>query len=289
MSRRLLPIVVVLAAQVLAGCDSPKSPAAPSPGPPTVPAPQSNAIQVTGFVLDTAFRPLVGATVDVVSGVDAGKTTITSASGDFTFRGTFDDSTTFRASKEGYVAATGVLTPACPTCNPNSRWIGFYLAVPARPIEIVGDYTLTFVADGACAGLPNELRTRTYAATITPVPLPEYADTRFNLSVSGAQFLKDYERIFIGVAGNFIALEFGGHGPYVVEQVAPNTYLAFDGRAGISVGPSPVSTISTSFDGSISLCERKSEMGSYYSCTSSEAIAHAECASKNHQLILTRR
>jgi hypothetical protein len=291
MCRRLLPIVVSIVAFGLAGCDSsPTSLVAPSPGPQPAPAPQSTEIQVIGMVLDTALRPLAGATVDVVDGHHAGTSTIADAFGEFRFRGTFDDTTTFRASKDGYIGAIGTLSRSCASCDPASRWIAFYLAVPAAPVEIAGDYTLTFTADSACADLPIELRRRTYAATISPQSPPNApANTMFAVRVSGAQFFSDHSGFFIGVAGNFIALEFGGHGPYVVEQVAPNTYLGFDGRAGTSVGTSPVSTISTSFDGSIEYCERKSAMGVGYSCRPDEAVALARCVSKNHQLILTRR
>jgi len=289
MYRRLLPIVVTLVAHGLSGCNaSQRSPVAPSPGP--QPAPQSAAIQVMGIVLDTAFRPLAGATVEVVDGTHAGTSTIANATGEFTFRRTFDDRTTFRASKDGYVSAAGVLTPTCASCNRSTRFLGFYLAPPAAPVEIAGDYTLTFTADSACADLPNELRTRTYAAAITALSQQNApANTIFNVRVSGAQFYRDHVAFSIGVAGNVIAFEFGGHGPYVVEQVAPNTYLAFDGRAEMTVGPSPVSTIATSFDSSIEYCERRFEMGSGHSCSPGEAVARAKCVSKNHRLNLTRR
>jgi hypothetical protein len=43
-----------------------------------------------------------------------------------------------------------------------------YLAVLASPVNIEGDYTLTLAADAACDALPNDLRTRTYAATVRP-------------------------------------------------------------------------------------------------------------------------
>ena len=289
MYRRLLPIVVTLAALGLSGCDSsPKSPVAPSQEP--QPAPQPTGIQVMGIVLDTALRPVGAAKVDVVDGAHAGTSTTANALGEFTFRGNFDERTTFRASKEGYVAATGALGPTCASCNPGIRWISFYLAVPAAPVEIAGNYTLTFTADSACAGLPNELRTRTYAATITPASQPNPpANTMFNLKLSGAQFFREYDGLWIGVAGNFVTLLFGGDGPYVVDQVTPNTYISFDGRAEISVGTSPVSTISTSFDGRIEYRQQDSEMGSYYSCRPAPGVAHAVCVSKNHQILLTRR
>ena len=57
--------------------------------------------------------------------------TTADAEGQFSLTGTSDDRTQFRATKEDH-------------------------------------YTLTFVADSTCTDLPNELRTRTYAATMTP-------------------------------------------------------------------------------------------------------------------------
>ena len=268
------------------------------------PLPLSPVALISGFVVDTASRPLAGATVDVVDGSpQAGTSTTSDANGQFSLTGAFVETTTFRATKEGYVAATQTWScnsPGTGICPGRSRpWLGFYLAVLAPPVAIAGDYTLTFIADTAdtrCADLPNELRTRTYAATITPGSRPNYpnipANTFFNVTVSGASFLGNYKSFYIGVAGDYLRIVLGEDGPVLVEEVAPNTYLSFGGTAAASVGTSAVSTISASFNGVIEYCALKSELDRdrFYDCSPSQPVTHAtQCASKNHRLILTRR
>ena len=44
--------------------------------------------------------------------------------------------------------------------------MSFSLAPHGQSANIAGLYTLTFTADSACTNLPDEARTRTYAATI---------------------------------------------------------------------------------------------------------------------------
>jgi len=157
-------------------------------------------------------------------------------------------------------------------------------------VEIAGEYSLTFVADSTCTDIPAELRTRTYTATITPVSDSHYApNTSFQATIGGARFLKGYESFWIGIAGDLVAFALQWEGPALVEEVAPNTYIGFDGRAEAYVGTSRVSTLSAFFQGLVDYCALKSPMGPYYDCSAALAPARAECDSKNHQLILTRR
>ena len=149
------------------------------------------------------------------------------------------------------------------------------------PGNIAGDYTVTFMADSACTDLPNDVRTRTYTATIT-----EYNRT-FIAALSGATLDSYYYRIWIGVAGDDLRFDLSDN--YILEEVAPDTYLAIGGVGEASVGTSGASTISASFQGTFDYCVMKSEMSSGYSCVPGEAVAHAQCASRNHRLILTRR
>ena len=108
-------------------------------------------------MFDSAFRPVAGASVEVLDGPQAGTSATADAMGSFSLTGTFDDTTRFRAAREGYAAATGTLAPkTCASCN--SRPIYFYLAVLAPAVDIAGDYALTFIADAARTALPNALR-----------------------------------------------------------------------------------------------------------------------------------
>jgi hypothetical protein len=213
-------------------------------------------------VYDTANRRLAGAIVEVVDGPQAGTSATSDASGGFALTGTFDDTTLFRATKEGHVAATQHWRRFSASDQP---WLGFSLDVLAPPVNIAGVYTLTFIADSACAAaLPAELRTRTYTATISPGA----NNTAYRIDVSGAVFDSFYNWFSVGVAGDYLGFWLGDE--HLVEVLAANTYLELSGAAAATVGTSGVSTISASFDG----------VFRYQAVT---------CESKNHQLILTRR
>ena len=253
---------------------------APSPVTPPVSPPPNNTASVRGAVWDTANRSLAGAIVEVVDGPQAGTSTTSDATGAFALTGTFDDTTLFRATKEGHIAATQHWRHPSPSSQP---WLGFSLDVLAPPVNIAGDYTLTFIADSACAAaLPEELRTRNYAATITPGAI----NTGYKIDVSGALFHSPYNWFSVGVAGDYLGFWLADE--HLVEVLAENTYLELSGEAAASVGTSGVSTISASFDGVFKYCVVKSAVGSIRDC-SPNPVAYAQCASPNHQLILTRR
>jgi hypothetical protein len=155
-------------------------------------------------------------------------------------------------------------TPWAP--SPPSQPIGQLERTLAPPVDIAGDYNLTFTADSACADLPNDVRIRTYAATITPSPSsPDVpANTSFRGTLSGAPFLEGYKTFFVSVAGDDVAFGFGDlHlDPGVVERVTVKTktdhspshmYLAFGGSATASV-VTAAPEISASLDGWIEYC-----------------------------------
>lgn len=258
---------------------------APSPNP--GPAPANVGVLIKGAVYDTALRTLARTTIEVLDGPQAGTATTSDTDGRFSLAGTFDADTRFRATKEGHVVATRTFKHIVST-----KWIFFEMEVLASSVNVAGDYTLTFIADSACADLPDEVRTRTYAATITRgsgTTIP--ADLYLNGMVTGASFLERYNGFAVHVAGDYVAIPQLGdlHGdPGLVEQIDTNTYLAFEGSAAASVGPA-ASTISMSLDGFIDYCVMKSAMGQRYSCNPSQAVAQARCTSANHRLILTRR
>jgi hypothetical protein len=289
-------ILLLLFAIGFAGCDDRSSsvgrgPLAPSPppqaGPPvTIPTPQPASSGMKGWVNDTAFRIIEGARVEVVDGPHAGLSATSDSTGQVSFSGSFGVGTVFRATKEGYLTTTGTVNSSCATCPP---WIVLIMGVLAPPANIAGDYTLALIADSTCAGLPADARTRSYAAAITPVVDPNRpANTYFDVNVSGATLLTGYKKFSIGVAGDYLSFSLDWEGPVIVEELAPNTYLAFGGWATATLATSIASTISTSFEGLIDYCELRSPMGTFYSCTAA-AVAHAQCTSKNHRIVLTRR
>jgi hypothetical protein len=250
-------IVLLALGLGLIGCEGSLPPLAPSPVQP--PALHVTGDQLTGNVYDTARRPLADARIEVLDGPEAGLLTTSDSLGRFSLPGTFDDTTRFRASKDGYVAAIATRN-FCAQCNIHRWWINLVLDLVAAPVNIAGEYTLTIVASGACSALPADFRTRTYTASV--VPAPGRPNTSFDVKVSGAQ-------------------------PGLVEQVAPNTYLAFGGWFGASV--TDVSTIVAPLDAFIDYCVTPSEMGPVYSCGPGQFVEHAECTSTTHQLLLRRR
>jgi len=289
-ARRIVLLLVLTRA--IAGCGESASPVAPSvlvPVPPT--GTVIDASRVGGVAYDSAFRVLGGAVVEVVDGPQAGLSIIADAKGRFSLSGTFDDDTRFRAAKEGYVAETQRRSSQCVTCNPN-YFVYFNLATLAPPVNLAGNYTLTFVADSSCKQLPPEVRTRSYEATVTPIPKSRYPDnTYFELTVGGAPFFTNYKTVPLHVAGDYFAVELGDfHGqPGLVEQVAETTYLAFSGSAPVSVGSSTLSSISVPFEGLIDYCVLPAAMGSRYSCVPVSVDARAQCQSTRHRLTSSDR
>jgi len=292
----LIAAVTLVIAQALAACSGD-----PIAGPSDTPKDEGNVIPppsdgtqsrtLRGFVGDTIARPLVGAAVEVLDGPQAGSVVVTNDSGWFSLVGALADTTRLRATKEGHVTATG--TVAFWRGDGPTDYVTIALAVLAPPVSLAGDYSLTFVADDACTTLPAEFRTRPYAATIEPDPNPKSpAGTFLWANISGVPFLANQRRIPILIAGDVVAFWLGehGYGAFFVEQVAPNSYLQFDGGATVSAGQSPVSSLSTTFEGAVDYCVTSSPMtGSHYDCDPSRAVTNVHCVSTQHRLTLTRR
>jgi carboxypeptidase family protein len=287
MNRTRAGFVLLVLAQGLTGCDDSRSPVSPGARTATAPGtPGSGTGElIRGTVSDTAFRPLAGARVELIDGPQAGMSTTSDAQGSFFFTATVDDTTRFRASKEGHVTGTATIQPVCDRCNPK-RWVHIYLNVLASPVEIAGDYTLTFIADSTCVNLPDELQTRSYAVTIGPADLN--SDTSFKVAPVGSAFPGGLNNFYLYVAGNYINVSLGDHtDPGITERVAPDTYFAFGGWT-VTTVETPVSRISVPFQGWIDHCVNP-QMGERYDCTPSAAVTLARCDSVKHQLILARR
>jgi hypothetical protein len=201
--------------------------------------------------------------------------------------GAFDATSRFRATKEGHAAAEWPLPAPCEPCNPD-WWLHFSLEALAPHPNIAGTYTLTLVANGACAGLPDDLRTRRYEATVTPAVDP--TNSRFDVTVKGSPIVPSRSRFTIGLAGDYVAVEVGdwGHGGAgLVEQIAPNTYMSVAGSfAGSVTGEA---AISGAFYGLIERCELNKEWGGLYNCTEGSPVSHQTCGPMPHQLTFARR
>jgi hypothetical protein len=221
--------------------------------------------------------------VEVLDGPQAGLSATTDQLGRFTLQGTFDGTTQFRATMEGYLPAT-VRSNPCSGC-PADRYLEAYLAPLAPPVDIAGEYTLTVIADGACA-LPEEARVLTYPAKVHPYPdQAAPAGTQFQVTLDGA-FLGNQRRFFIGVAGD--DLGFWVDHPPIVAELAERTYLAIAvyGEARGTSGAFPVTAL---LDGTFEYCVTQSPLTSTYSCSAGQAVTKQNCASTTHRFVLARR
>lgn len=158
-------------------------------------------------------------------------------------------------------------------------------------------FTLTITADSSCTDLPNEARTRTYGATVTPNTSWHYPDnTHFDVWARGP-FLAGFtssDRIVMAVTDRitFFLGNLRGQ-PALVEQLSATTYVAFGGGASASVDQA-ASSIAASFDGFIDYCVMKSAtelpvQGLLYDCAPDRALTRTRCESNEHRLTLTRR
>ena len=183
----------------------------------------------------------------------------------------------------GYVSATHAVQAGVPAAS-----VFFWLDGPTAPANIAGDYTLSFVADGACADrLPDDIRRRTYLARIIEDGWPTHpAHTLFVAALSGATLDGYFNRMSIYVAGDYLRFDLSDNS--ILEEVEDDAYLSIGGVGTATVGTEGISAISGSLKGVFDYCVQKSEMNSGFHCDPAEATVHATC-SGNHQVILTRR
>jgi hypothetical protein len=246
-----------------------------------LPAPPSSlpvAVTLTGFVQDTARRPVAGASV--VLDMHPGSAVVTSTSGAFTVSGSVPGATevAVRATRDGYVPATTTLGFARE---------GLYLPnvvltlVPAEPLDVSGAYTMEVVAADSCGMLAPIARRRTYDAVVA-----QYGDlTSFTMSLSGAALSPDPSTLQGRTALNFVSFDMHVafdvvEGIELVEDMGGSS-VTFWGRATANVVPAD-RVIEADFNGTISYC---SETSGPPVCI----VAPTECASTSHRVILTRK
>src|SRR5439155_1695472 len=134
MKRLLISAAIAIAGFTLA-CGDDRPPTAPSPVTP-VPTPPPVPQSLYGYVGDTAFRRVVGASIEVLNGPQAGMALTSDAEGRFSYTGTFTPPVNLRATKEGFAVAT--LTVILGTDRPYA----FFTMTPlAVPVAAAGNYT----------------------------------------------------------------------------------------------------------------------------------------------------
>jgi hypothetical protein len=294
--------MAVLLVTAIAACDS-RVPSGPSQLPPIYRDSTSTGPVISGRVMDTALRPVVGARVEVVNGAHAGLSTTTDASGRYLLNGPFESPTGVRASKDGYAVMNKVWTCFTTTCNQNpGPLVDFALTGLTSPVDIAGNYAITLSADLACTDLPAVARSRTYTASISRASHAAHNTPMFTLDLAGATFHElggGYllDGLSAAPAGNDVVFFFGSSdAPAVVEQVALHTYIKFSGDASATV-VSGSSTIAATLDGEIEFCALQDPMEPGWRCREDQLVApvpglpvaHARCDATNHRMVLTRQ
>jgi hypothetical protein len=284
-------VVLTLCVGACGGSQPTALPMAPTSmplSPPVITRPQ---LGVAGSVVDVISTPLVGATVEVLDGPTAGMSTVTDALGRFSIDADVDEMVRFRASKTGYLTATKTSFSTCATCP---RFVGFVLVQNAPPLDITGNYTITFLAADSCGGIPEEARTRTFNGKVsTDATLKGL----FHVELGDPSVLHGYswEGISLGIVGDNFAMFSGNqHGdPGVVEQIQRDAYMAFDGSASGSLASS-ANVFSARFDGLVEYCRLPEGSPSpiatgRYQCIVSTPNERVQCMSINHRVVFTRR
>ena len=289
----MMPIraaLVLLVAVACAACGSGNLITGPSAEPPQR--------SVAGSVQDASFRPIAGALVAIVG---TGLSTLTGADGSFELTGGISSPVTLRVAKEGYVTETRAADwPTCTTppgySFPICPRMVMLVTLESRgqAVDISGDYTVTLAADSACADLPSEARSRTFAASIVP---NSPARTRYFVTLQAPSLRLGVGAFEAGVTGDFLALRFTTD-PGVVDEIAPNIYILAGGGASTTVVPG-ASLIAATFDGYLEYCRLKDSTDAVNGCgpgssalaepTPSQPVNFASCQSRNHRLTFTRR
>jgi len=157
------------------------------------------------WVTDTLYRKVVGATVTLLDGPQAGTSAATDDSGTVTFPGIFGRSLRLSLVKDGFdpVDSTVGVNSGFP---PGSASLTVQLET-ADLVQLSGKYSVTLAADGSCPNIPIELQTRTYTAVAAP---QSGAAGGYMLRVDGTGGI-----FYVEVSGRDVQVEIGDDfGPF---------------------------------------------------------------------------
>ena len=191
---------------------------------------------------------------------------------------------TLRAVKEGYVTGSQTLDGGY-VSSPGGASPVINLAPNMAPVVIEpGAYQLT--VENPCGFIPEELRTQTFPATITPAALQGATPgTRYSVVVNDAGFSPYYSKLVIGVAGNDVAI---AEEEWLYWQVSPFRY--FEGSTDavtVSVIASSVPTLSFPFGATY--CELNSPMMGAKNCFTTPAAQKVTYGVCSGGMTLTRQ
>ena len=275
MNNRLRPFILI--AIIASGCGAtPTSPTGTSTN-------VDRTVTIRGRVQDSVSRPILDARVTIIDGPLTGLSTTTNEDGRFAFNSftTRAEVTALRVEKNGYA-------PSSPRWHaPDDITV---LLRSLTPLDIEGQYTITFTAAAECTQLPFAVRSRTFTAAVSPVPdRPNFTST-----LTGADFQRGYDTFSAVVASDaarflvysWDAFNWWGEDQPIIERLSTGGNVAWMGTATTPVVTS-TAFITANFDGSVSYCAvpRDPEVTNYPPTCS----APVECKSDRHQLALRRR
>ena len=179
---------IMLVGVVVTGCQGDSAP-------PTSPSPASTQLSpltITGVVRDVLQRPIREARIEVAEGPNVGLATMSDALGQFSITATASgDRLAVIVSKDGYDTAT-------------PRLRGGQSVILLRDIAVAnveGLATIVVTAHVSCTQLPASLRTRSYAAVVTPSTGAMMANpATFVGELSDADFYQGYSKMWLMAA-----------------------------------------------------------------------------------------
>jgi hypothetical protein len=180
---------------------------------------------LSGRVTEPGNAPMADVRIETVGGPTTGRVAMTDGSGNYAFNGVSGVGQV-RATKEGYEPAIQVVTP-------DTEHVNIELTPNLPYASLGGSYSLTFTASPSCSSLPDDIKQRTYAASI------DQRGASLTVVLSGAQFANasaGFPPRFSGrVLGKAVSFKLADdqyyYGANVVEQLAPDRFLSLAGTA----------------------------------------------------------
>ena len=253
----------------------------------TTPTTPPTSFNLEGTVRDTLLRPVTGARVEIFGDRHGGQSTTTDANGRFDFAGLTPTGDTVQiiVTKEGFSAVTT-------TARRNTRTIVTLTASTLMQLE--GRYQVSFAAANACGDIPDVLRRRTYAATIsrrTDFAVP--SSTAIEIKLAGADFYFGYDA-FSGLLGDGAVrlMVFSSDAVNkwledhpIFERLDSTSYLSVMGTA-MATGARADAPFTAALDGTVAYCSSaKAPTVADFPPTCSVPIV--ECRSNQHQIMVS--
>ncbi len=198
-------IACVLISVFAVGCGS--SSTAPTSSPPVVTPPVAQTFTLSGTVTSTTGNPVNGATVRVVDGTNAGKSTTTGSSGAYSLAGLAVAGQTVNASASFYTAASkGVSTTS-------NQTLDFQLApVPLFALAGKGDNVFTLPASVAKVHVTGHF-------------VDQGSNSNFIVNLNGRLFINeilrtaDYDGVLLTTGGGQIVITNSGSIQWTFTEV----------------------------------------------------------------------